>query len=161
MPSSATPALVDPRGPRVGAALTTLVLAVTLATGWWWLLAVQAAVFALGVAGRSPYGVLYARLVRPRLEPPAELEDTRPLRFAQAVGLAFSLVALAGLAAPVALVTLIAAAAALAAAFLNAAFGVCLGCEAYLLLRRSSTPIARTVPNPRAAVPTRTSEVHA
>ena len=153
------PALVDPRGPRLGAALTTLVLTAALGTGWAWLLVLQVVVFALGAAGRSPYGVLYARLVRPRLGPPAELEDTRPLRFAQAVGLVFTAVALAGLAESTGLVTLVATAFALAAAFLNAAFGVCLGCEAYLLLRRSS-PIARTVPNPRAATPTRT-EVHA
>ena len=151
--------LVDPRGPRLGAALTTLVLAAALATGWVWLLVLQAVVFALGAAGRSPYGVLYARLVRPRLGPPAELEDTRPLRFAQAVGLLLTNVALVGLAESSGLVTLVATAFALAAAFLNAAFGVCLGCEAYLLLRRSN-PIARTVPNPRAATPTRT-EVHA
>jgi len=151
--------LVDPRGPRLGAALTTLVLAAALATGWVWLLVLQAVVFALGAVGRSPYGLLYARLVRPRLGPPAELEDTRPLRFAQAVGLVFTTVALIGLAAPTGVVTLVATAFALAAAFLNAAFGVCLGCEAYLLLRRSN-PIARTVPNPRAATPTRT-EVHA
>jgi len=164
MPSRhpSVPALVDPRGPRLGAALTTLVLAVALATGWAWLLVLQAVVFALGAADRSPYGVLYARLVRPRLGPPAELEDTRPLRFAQAVGLLFTAVALVGLAAPTGVVTLVATAFALAAAFLNAAFSVCLGYEAYLLLRRatSSAPIARTVPNPRAATPTRT-EVHA
>ena len=134
-------------------------MAAALATGWVWLLALQAVVFALGAAGRSPYGALYARLVRPRLGPPAELEDTRPLRFAQAIGLLFTTVALVGLADSTGLVTLVATAFALAAAFLNAAFGVCLGCEAYLLLRRSN-PIARTVPNPRAATPTRT-EVHA
>jgi hypothetical protein len=145
--------LVDPRGPRFGAAVTTVALALALLTGWAWLLAVQAVVFAFGAAGRSPYGVLYARLVRPRLGPPAELEDTRPLRFAQAVGLGVSVVALAALALPTAIVTVLALAAALAAAFLNAAFGICLGCEVYLLLRRvsSRTPIARTVPNDRPA----------
>jgi hypothetical protein len=155
------PALVDPRGPRLGAALTTLVLVAALAAGWVWLLALQAAVFALGAAGRSPDGERYARLGPPALGPPAELEDSRPLRFAQAVGLVFTAVALAGLAAPTGLVTLVATAFALGAAFLNAAFGVCLGCEAYLLLRRatSSDPIARTVPNPRAATRSRT-EVH-
>jgi hypothetical protein len=95
-----------------------------------------------------------------RLPRPASLVDPRrPLRFAQAVGLLFTAVALVGLAEPAGLVTLVATAFALAAAFLDAAFGVCLGCEAYLLLRRSN-PIARTVPNPRAATPTRT-EVHA
>ena len=124
-------------------------LAVALLTGWWWLLALQALAFALGVAERSPFAVVFARLVRPRLGPPDELEDGRPLRFAQTVGLGFTVVALVGLALPTVAVTVVATAFALAAAFLNAAFGICLGCEVYLLLRRS-TPIARTVPNPRA-----------
>ena len=146
------PPLVDPRGPRLAAAVTAVVLAVVLLTGSAWLLAVQAVVFALGAAGRSPYGALYARLVRPRLGPPAELEDTRPLRFAQAVGLVFTAVALAGLALSTGSVALVAVAAALAAAFLNAAFGICLGCEIYLLARRAmSRPIVRTVPNDRPA----------
>jgi hypothetical protein len=154
-----TPTLVDPRGPRFVAAVTTAVLAVALLTGWAWLLAAQAVVFALGVAGRSPYGLLFARLVRPRLGPPTELEDTRPVRFAQTVGLVFTLVALAGLALPTGVVTLVATAGALGAALLNAAFGVCLGCEAYLLLRRSS-PIVHTVPVEGRPTVSRT-EVHA
>ncbi len=149
---AAGPPLVDPRGPRFAAAVTTAVLAVVLLTGSVWLLAVQAVVFALGATGRSPYGVIYARLVRPRLGPPAELEDTRPIRFAQAVGLVFAVVALAGLALP--LVTVVATSAALAAAFLNAAFGICLGCEIYLLARRATShDIVRTVPNDRTAHP--------
>lgn len=147
-----TPTLVDPRGPRFAAAVTTVVLAAALVTGSVWLLAAQAVVFGLGVAGRSPYGVVFARLVRPRLAPPTELEDTRPLRFAQTVGLVFTVVALAGLALPTGAVTLVATAGALGAAFLNAAFGVCLGCEAYLLLRRSS-PITHTVPVDRPRLP--------
>lgn len=151
--------LVDPRGPRFAAALTTGVLAAALVTGWAWLLAAQAAVFALGVAGRSPYGRLFARLVRPHLRAPAELEDIRPVRFAQAVGLVFTAVALAGVALPTGAVTVLATAGALGAAFLNAAFGVCLGCEAYLLLRRSS-PVTRTVPVGDRRTVSRT-EVHA
>lgn len=132
------PARVDPRGPRVAAGLTTLVLAAALVTGSLWVLAAQAVVFALGAAGRSPYTWVYRTLVRPRLGPPAELEDTRPLRFAQVVGLAFTLVALAGAGLPA--VTAVATALALGAAFLNAAFGVCLGCEAYLLIQRAIHP---------------------
>jgi hypothetical protein len=161
VPAPAPPVLVDPRGPRLAAALTAVVLAVALVTGSGWLLALQALVFAFGAAGRSPYGVLYARLLRPRLGPPAQLEDTRPLRFAQAVGLAFTAVALVGLALPTAALTVVATAAALAAAFLNAAFGICLGCEVYLVLRRatSKSPIARTVPNDRTTHPR--TEVHA
>lgn len=136
-PSSDAPPAVDPRGPRLAAALTSLVLAAALLTGSVWLLVAQAAVFALGAAHRSPYAVVFRRLVRPRLRPPAELEDPRPLRFAQVVGLLFALAALAGAAVGWPVLTMAATAAALAAAFLNAAFGICLGCEVYLLLRRS------------------------
>lgn len=84
----------------------------------------------------APWGVLYRKVVAPRLAPPAELEDPRPPRFAQGVGLFVVgvglLLDLAGV--PWALV--IAAAAAFVAAFLNAAFGLCLGCQLYLLLQR-------------------------
>ncbi|MFB7950316.1 DUF4395 domain-containing protein [Kitasatospora phosalacinea] len=130
---------IDPRGPRFAAVLTSLVLAAALVTGSTPLLALQALVFAAGALGGhryAPYGWLYRTLVRPRLAPPAELEDPRPPRFAQAVGLAFTLLAtlaaLAGLAWPALVLTALA----LAAAFLNAAFDYCLGCEFYLLLKR-------------------------
>ncbi|MFD7435962.1 DUF4395 domain-containing protein [Streptomyces sp. NPDC059861] len=141
MPDS-TPAAsvrVDPRGPRFAAALTTLVLFLVLGTGSGVLLAAQAVVFAVGAAlglRWSPYGWLYRRLVRPRLGPPRELEDERPPRFAQAVGLGFALVGTAGYLAGVTWLGITAAAAALAAALLNAAFGYCLGCEVYLLAVR-------------------------
>ena len=128
--------MIDPRGPRAGAAVTTLVLALVLVTGSTWLLAAQAVVFALGAVDRSPYAWLFKRVVRPRLGPPAELEDARPPRFAQTVGLAFALLGLVGAAVATPLF-LAATAAALAAAFLNAAFGFCLGCELYLLGRRA------------------------
>jgi Domain of unknown function (DUF4395) len=130
---------VDPRGPRFSAAITTVVLAVVLITASVWLLALQAAAFAAGsVLGLrySPYGLLYRWLVRPRLQPPAELEPEAPPRFAQAVGLVFSAVGVAGYAAGLTWLGAAATAAALAAAFLNAAFGFCLGCEMYLLIRR-------------------------
>jgi hypothetical protein len=137
--TTATPAGLDPRGPRFGAAITTVVLAAVLLTGSVWLLAAQAAVFALGAfagPGAQPYGVVFRRLVRPRLGPPAHLEDPRPPRFAQAVGLGFALAGLAGYAAGIAALGGAAVALALAAAFLNAAFGFCLGCEMYLLGKR-------------------------
>ena len=92
--------------------------------------------FALGALDRSPYAVLYRRLVRPRLAPPAELEDAAPPRFAQTVGLAFALVGVLAAVAGLSAVFYVATAAALAAAFLNAAFGFCLGCEMYLTYRR-------------------------
>jgi hypothetical protein len=139
------PIRIDPRGPRLAATLTSLVLAVVLVTApsttATVLLVVQAALFAIGaLAGvqRSPYGWLFKRLVRPRLAPPTELEDAAPPRFAQTVGLAFALVALAGFVTGVTALGLVATGLALAAAFLNAAFGFCLGCELYLLVRRAA-----------------------
>ncbi|MFF2200486.1 DUF4395 domain-containing protein [Streptomyces sp. NPDC058145] len=130
---------IDARGPRFGAAVTTLVLAVALITQSPWILAWQTMAFALGAAGgvgRSPYGVLFRTLVRPRLGPPTEFEAPEPPRFAQAVGLVFAGLGLVGLTVGPAWLGLGATGAALAAAFLNAAFGHCLGCEMYLLLKR-------------------------
>ncbi len=131
---------VDPRGQRFSAALTTIVLAVVLITNSMWLLAAQAVVFGLGaVLGLkySPYGVAYRWLVRPRLGPPREMEAAAGPRFAQGVGLVISLIGVAGYAAGVTALGMAGAAAALVAAFLNAAFGLCLGCEMYVLIRRA------------------------
>ncbi|MEU6551553.1 DUF4395 domain-containing protein [Streptomyces sp. NPDC046915] len=130
---------IDVRGPRFGAAVTTVVLAAVLATGSAWLLAWQTLAFALGAAGgvgRSPYGLLFRRAVRPRLGPPAEFEAPEPPRFAQAVGLLFAGLGLVGYTLGPEWLGLAATGAALAAAFLNAAFGYCLGCELFLLVRR-------------------------
>lgn len=130
---------VDPRGQRFGAALTTIVLFVVLVTGNLPLLAVQAAVFLIGaVAGLryAPYGLVYRALVRPRLGPPKELEAAAPPRFAQGVGAAFALVGVVGYGLGITALGMVATACALVAAVLNAAFGLCLGCEAYLLIRR-------------------------
>jgi hypothetical protein len=131
---------IDVRGPRFGAALTTAVLAVVLVTGSGALLAVQAALFAAGaVAGvqRSPYGWLFRTLIRPRIGPPPATEDSAPPRFAQAVGLAFAAVGVVGYLAGPQWLGMAATGCALAAAFLNAAFAYCLGCEMYLALRRT------------------------
>ncbi len=141
---------VDPRGPRFGAAVTTLVLAAVLVTGSGWLLAAQAAVFAVGaLAGLrfAPYGVLYRRFVRPRLQPPTEMEAEAPPRFAQGVGLVFAAVGAVGYLGGVPALGVAAAAFALAAAFLNAAFDVCLGCEVHLRMTRLlGRPVVRYIP---------------
>ena len=131
---------IDPRSPRFAALITTVVLAVVMVTSSVWLLAAQAAVFAVGAVfglRYSPYGWLYRKLVRSRLGPPAELEPEAPPRFAQAVGLIFALIGVAGYAAGISWLGRAATAAALAAAFLNAVFGFCLGCEMYVLIRRA------------------------
>ncbi len=130
---------IDPRGPRFAALVTTVVLVVVLITGSGWLLAAQAVVFATGAAfglRYSPYGLLYRWLIRPRLGPPGELEAEAPPRFAQAVGVVFAVAGVAGYAAGVTWLGAAATALALVAAFLNGAFGFCLGCEMYLLIRR-------------------------
>ncbi|WP_405833161.1 DUF4395 domain-containing protein [Streptomyces sp. NBC_01176] len=135
---------IDVRGPRFGAAVTAVVLAVVLITGSAWLLAWQTLAFALGAAGgvaRSPYGLLFRTAVRPRIGPPTEFEAPEPPRFAQAVGLAFAAVGLVGYTVGPDWLGLAAAGCALAAAFLNAAFGYCLGCEMYLLVRRVSVRV--------------------
>ena len=147
---------VDPRGPRFGAAVTTVVLAAVLITSSGWLLAAQAVVFAVGaVAGLrfAPYGFIYKRLVAPRLAPPAELEAEAPPRFAQAVGFGFAVVGAIGYLAGITPLGVVATAFALGAAFLNAAFDFCLGCEVHLrLVRLLGRPVVRYVPRAEAAV---------
>ncbi|MFI0433794.1 MAG: DUF4395 domain-containing protein [Candidatus Nanopelagicales bacterium] len=140
---TSAPGQIDARGPRFGASITCLVLAAALLLGprvGVWLVALQALVFLSGaVLGvqRQPYAVIYRTLVRPRLAPPTEFEDARPPRFAQAVGLAFAVAALIGSVAGLPALFYVATGMALAAAFLNAAFNFCLGCEFYLLIARA------------------------
>ncbi|WP_329426232.1 DUF4395 domain-containing protein [Streptosporangium sp. NBC_01495] len=124
---------VDSRALRFTAAVTTVMLALVLVTDSAWLLAAQAVAFALGVLGLSPYGMIFKGIVK---SPPKELEDAAPPRFAQGVGLAFALVGLVGYVAQITPLALGAVAVALFAAFLNAAFGFCLGCEMFLIIRR-------------------------
>ena len=140
------PAQVDPRGLRVAAGLTAVVLALVLVTPGpvnVFLLAVQVAVFAVAALislQKSPYSILFATVVRPRIGPPIELEDARPPRFAQVVGLVFTTAALVALLAGATTVGYVATVFALVAALLNASIGLCLGCELYLALRRL-TPV--------------------
>lgn len=153
------PAGIDPRGPRFAATITAALLLIAtflaligtspsaasvsllqrvLDPGFV-LAVVLAALFLWSAASpaTAPWGALFRRAIRPRLAPPAELEDPRPPRFAQGVGLfvvgAGLVLHLLGV--PWALP--IATAAAFVAAFLNAAFAFCLGCQIYLLLQRA------------------------
>jgi hypothetical protein len=131
---------IDPRGPRFGAVITVVVLAVVLITGSAWLLLAQTLVFATGaLAGLryAPYGIVYRRLVRPRLGPPAHTEAEAPPRFAQGVGMVFALGGVLGYATGATGVGIAFTALALVAAFLNAAFDICLGCQVYLFIQRN------------------------
>ncbi|MFB1294771.1 DUF4395 domain-containing protein [Mycobacterium sp. pW049] len=139
------PAEVDVRGPRFGAWVSTAVLVAALLASAESLvaaaviLAVQAAVFAVGATlgpRRHPYGRIFATFVAPRLGPVTEREPIPPLRFAQLVGLVFAAVGVVGFAGGFASLGLAATGMALVAAFLNAAFGICLGCQLYPLFAR-------------------------
>jgi hypothetical protein len=145
--SSKTPAGIDPRGPRFGATITSVLLLITVflaldaatATSAYALLAVITALFAVGaVFGNSkhPYGLIFKKFVRPRLAAPKELEDPRPPQFAQLIGfiVAGAGLVLGALGVPYGVAG--AAAAAFIAAFLNAAFAFCLGCQIYVGLQR-------------------------
>jgi len=130
---------IDARGPRFSATITTIVLATALVTHNVWVLVAQGLVFLIGATRGpqfTPYGLLFKNLIKPRLNKIAPTEDVRPPKFAQAVGLAFALVAAIGAFSGADAVFTIAVGFALAAAFLNAAFNYCLGCEMYLLIVR-------------------------
>jgi len=157
---------IDARGPRFAAGITALLLLVDLllaltglasaqtSDGTWLiaessiaeriadpaflLLLLTALLFLWGVLSprTAPWGVLYRRVVQPRLSPPTEREDPRPPRFAQGVGLFLVGLGLILHLAGVPLALPVAAGVAFVAACLNAVFGLCLGCEMYLLLQR-------------------------
>ena len=132
---------IDARGPRWAALITTFVLAIALITSSVWLIAFQAVVFAIGALRGpqfTPYAYIFKKVVKPRLKSPVTLEDVRPPQFSQAVGLAFTLVAIIGSATGAGGVFTVAVGFALAAAFLNAAFNFCLGCQMYLLILRAA-----------------------
>lgn len=132
--------IIDARGPRFGAVITTAVLATALATNNVWVIVAQAVVFAIGaIKGPqfTPYAFIYKTLVKPRLKSAFVSEDVRPPQFAQTVGLLFALTAIGGVLFGVNAIFTVAVAFALGAAFLNAAFNFCLGCEVYLLLLRA------------------------
>ena len=134
------PAGIDPRGPRFGAAVNLVLLVAVLLLGTtpagYAVLAVVVAGFALGAVGgvgRTWQGWVFRTLVRPRLAPPTELEDPRPPTFAQLVGLVITGAGLVLGLAGVTVAVPVAAGLALVAAFLNAVFGLCIGCEMYVL----------------------------
>jgi hypothetical protein len=134
---------VDPRGPRFGAAITSVLSLIAFYLSLTNQSLAYAILVALGVfftwslvsPSTHPYGWSFAKFIRPKLAAPKELEDPRPLRFAQQVGLAFALLGIIGgiFSAPLISVS---AAFIFLAAFLNAVFGLCLGCQLYLLIRR-------------------------
>jgi len=144
--NTSAPDQVDARGPRFVAWVTTVVIIATLLASAVSpiaaavILGAQTIVFAIGAwrgPRQHPYGLLFQRLVAPRLGPVTVKEPVPPLKFAQLVGFVFAAVGTVGFVAGVPLVGLIATSCALVAAFLNAAFGICLGCQIYPLVARA------------------------
>ena len=132
--------LIDARGPRYTAAITSVVLAAALVTESNLIIGFQFAVFLTAVLfglRRSIYGFIYRNLIQPRLSGPVPSENEAAPRFAQLIGALFAFVALLGGLTGNSALFLIATSFALGAAFLNAAFGFCLGCQFYLILIRA------------------------
>jgi hypothetical protein len=133
--------LIDARGPRFSATLTTIVLGSALVTHSIILIGLQLVVFTIGAflgPQKTPYAWVFKKYVKPRLSGDVPTEDVRPPQFAQKVGFLFAAVALSGSLLGIGLLFTIATGFALAAAFLNAAFNFCLGCEMYLLMVRAT-----------------------
>ena len=131
--------LIDPRGPRFTAGITVVVLSTTLLTHWWIPSIIQLIQFTIGgfISPRvSPYGLIFRKLIQPRLTSNVIGEDIRGPQFAQKVGFLFALLTIIGLSTSNEILFNIGTAGALAAAFLNAAFNYCLGCQIYLLGQR-------------------------
>ncbi len=149
---------IDPRSPRFGAGITAVLLLVVIVLGFFGasssatatigervtdpafvLLAIVSALFLWGaVAGirRHPYGAIFRALIRPRLAPPAELEDPKPPTFAQLVGFVVTALGILLTVVGVPYAVVIFASLAFIAAFLNSVFGYCIGCQMYLLIAR-------------------------
>ena len=136
--------LIDARGPRYTAAITTVVLSAALVTESNLIIGFQFAVFLSAVLfglRRSLYGFIYRNLIQPRLSGPVPSEIEAAPRFAQLVGALFAATALLGGLTGNTTLFLIATSFALGAAFLNAAFGFCLGCQFYLILLRAKSRV--------------------
>ncbi len=127
--------LIDARGPRYTAAITTLVLSAALVTESNLIIGFQFAAFLTAVLfglRKSLYGYVYRNLIQPKLSGPVPSENEAAPRFAQLIGALFAATALLGGITGNSAVFFVATSFALAAAFLNAAFGFCLGCKLYL-----------------------------
>ena len=140
--------IIDVRGPRFGAAITSAVLATALLVQggvgtalvvWQWAMFAVAAVLGLR---HSVYGNLF-RLVKRRLDlgPPPATEPEAGPRFAQACGLAVLTVALVALALGATTVAWLAVGTVLALSLLLASTNVCIGCLLYGVIARMPAPL--------------------
>jgi hypothetical protein len=141
------PGQLDPRGPRFGAGITSVLMLIVIylsldANTIDAALSVMAFAVVMFVFGstlgpaKHPYSYLYKFTLRKFLKAPTYLEPAKPVHFAQVIGLVVtgSGLALHFIGVPNALP--VAAALAFLAAFVNAVFAYCIGCQMYLGLKR-------------------------
>jgi hypothetical protein len=139
--------VIDARGPRTNQAVIGVLALLAFPLGLEWLPGLLAAQLVIGLTLGRRFCLpclLYFEIIQPRFgEGP--IEDSRPPRFANMVGVAFlggaTIAFLAGVPALGWTLTLIVAALAL----LAAATGLCMGCEAYKLSARLRGIAARHV----------------
>lgn len=134
---------LDPRGVRFGAAVSLLVALVAVVLGPTLAgLLVTAALALLFVPGAiwgpqsTVQAALFKTFIRPRLNAPTETESSLPPRFAQQVGLVCAGVALVFGLVGLPVGFFVGAGFVVVASFLNAVFGLCLGCEVYVGFKR-------------------------
>lgn len=141
---------IDPRAPRIGAAITSIL---SLAGFVLVQLNVQLGLLFLGLTfllfvwgvffpATHPYGIIF-RLIRPSIGPPEYLEDPRPPKFAQQVGLSVSTLGVLIAVVNPAMGVLVGLGVVFVASALNAYFDFCLGCVMYLRIRRLRSALAR------------------
>ena len=127
--------VIDSRAPRANQVVVGTVALLAVVTGWWPLLAVLAAQLAIGLTFGRQYCLpclAYFELIQPRFgEGP--LEDSRPPRFANKVGLVFLTAASVAYVAGLPLVGLALGSIVAALALLAATTGFCVGCWMYKL----------------------------
>jgi hypothetical protein len=148
-PAPAKDIQIDPRGYRFGASVALAISIIALILGanlaGTITMAVLALLFLPG-ATVGPQATLQSRMfkawIRPRIGAPAETESFRPPRFAQQMGLGFSLLAVLFGLLDIAAGFYVFTGFVVIASFLNSVFGFCLGCEIYLLVKRATTRAA-------------------
>ena len=139
--------VIDARAPRTNQAIVGTISLLAVLTGWWPLLALLAAQLAIGLRFGRRYCLpclLYFEVLQPRLgEGP--IEDSRPPRFANLVGVAFLTAASGAYLAGVPEAGTILGAIVAALALLAATTGLCVGCELYRVAARVRGVRSRTI----------------
>jgi hypothetical protein len=146
--------VIDSRAPRFNQAVIGVLALLAVATGWWWLLAALAANLASGLAFGRRFCitcVAYFALVQP-FAGEGPLEDSRPPRVANMLGLAFLGSASIAYGFDADIVGAVLASIVAALALVAAVTGFCTGCEAYKLgCRLTGRPfVSCPIPGARA-----------